>query len=247
MDPPKLPGHIAIIMDGNGRWAERRGLVRIEGHREGAHSVREVVRAARQIGIRHLTLFSFSSENWGRPPGEVDALMALLADYLVAEREEILDNQIRLTAIGELWRLPSAVRSRLDALCAESERHAGMTLCLALSFGGREEITHAVRALAEEVARGTLRPEDIDEEAIHAHLWSRALPPPDLLIRTSGEMRISNFYLWELAYTELYFTEVLWPDFRRPHLEAALEAYARRERRFGLTARQANPASENGR
>jgi undecaprenyl diphosphate synthase len=234
MDPVKLPLHIAIIMDGNGRWAEQKGALRVEGHRQGAIAVRETVRAARQIGIRYLTLFAFSTENWGRPEPEVQALMALLEDYLLREREEILENQIRLTAIGELWRIPAGVRDRLASLMEESKNNTGMTLCLALSFGGQEELTHAMRAIAEEVARGELSPKDIDELVIQKRLWSHALPAPDLIIRTSGEMRISNFFLWELAYTELYFTEVLWPDFGRDQLVAAIEAFGRRQRRFGV-------------
>jgi undecaprenyl diphosphate synthase len=238
MDPSKLPKHVAIIMDGNGRWAERRGLTRLEGHRQGAKSVREVVTAAREIGIRCLTLFAFSTENWGRPPGEVQALMALLEDYLRREREEILGNGIRLVAVGELWRLPPRVRTALDDLVHASRDNEGMTLCLALSFGGREEIAQAARAVAEDVRRGALAAEDVDEAAVRARLWTRDLPDPDLLIRTSGEMRISNFFLWQMAYTELYFTATLWPDFGRADLVAALEEYQQRERRFGLLPQQ---------
>jgi undecaprenyl diphosphate synthase len=242
MNPAKIPEHIAIIMDGNGRWAERRGLSRLDGHRQGAIAVREVVRACREIGVRYLTLFAFSTENWGRPVAEVHALMALLEDYLLRERDEILGNQIRLTAIGELWRIPESVRGRLATLMDESKDNRGMTLCLALSYGGQEELVDAMRALAREVARGRLAPDEIDARAIQERLWSHALPDPDLIIRTSGEMRISNFFLWELAYTELYFTDVPWPDFGRAELLAAIEDFGRRERRFGLLgeARRAN-------
>jgi undecaprenyl diphosphate synthase len=200
--------------------------------------VREVVTAAREIGIPYLTLFAFSSENWGRPPVEVQALMALLEDYLRREREEILGNQIRLLAIGELWRLPARVRAVLDDLLRASRDNQGMTLCLALSFGGREEICEAARALARDALRGVISPDDVDESTVRDRLWSRDLPDPDLLIRTSGEMRISNFLLWHLAYTELYFTETLWPDFGRSDIVAALEEYEQRERRFGVLPKQ---------
>ena len=234
MDLSRLPAHIAIIMDGNGRWAEQRGLSRFEGHREGAVAVRRTVTAARELGVRNLTLFSFSTENWGRPPLEVQALMALLEEYLVRERDEIMDNQIRLTAIGQLGRLPARVLGVLNALMEDSAENRGMTLCLALSFGGREEIVQAVRGLASAVARGELQPDEIDDASISTRLWSRQLPEPELLIRTSGEMRLSNFFLWESAYTELYFTDLPWPDFDRAALTLAIEDFQQRERRFGL-------------
>jgi undecaprenyl diphosphate synthase len=233
-----LPGHVAIIMDGNGRWAELRGLPRIAGHREGAESVRDIVRASRQIGISALTLYAFSSQNWARPWQEVKALMELLRDYLVGERDEIMENGIRLAAIGELGRLPAMVRGPLDALCAESAGNREMVLTLALSYGGRESIVAAAAAAAQRVARGELAPEALDEDCLQAHLPTAGLPPLDLLIRTSGERRISNFLLWEAAYSEFYFTEALWPDFRRGDLYAALDDYLRRERRFGLTSGQ---------
>jgi undecaprenyl diphosphate synthase len=229
-----LPRHVAIIMDGNGRWAQQRMLPRIEGHRRGADSVRDVVRASRQIGIEALTLYAFSSQNWQRPPDEVKALMELLRDYLVDERDEIMDNGIRLTSIGQIGRLPSFVRDPLDALTAESAANRGMTLCLALSYGGREAIVDAARA----AMLAGIPPEKLDEKGMAAFFPTRSLPPLDLLIRTSGEQRVSNFLLWECAYAELFFTPVLWPDFRRDHLFEALEAYGARERRFGMTSDQ---------
>jgi undecaprenyl diphosphate synthase len=228
-----LPRHVGIIMDGNGRWAQQRGLDRIEGHRVGAESVRDITRAARQVGLEALTLYAFSSQNWARPAEEVGALMALLRDYLEGERDEIMDNQIRLDAIGDVERLPPMVKTPLDALRAESANNRGMTLTLALSYGGRESIARAVRALALDVARGVLDPASIDVESVGRYLPTDRLPPLDLLIRTSGEQRISNFMLWELAYAELVFVDTLWPDFGEEQLREALEAYAGRRRRFG--------------
>jgi undecaprenyl diphosphate synthase len=236
--PAGLPRHIAIIMDGNGRWASARGEPRIAGHREGAKSVRETVRAARELGIQALTLFAFSEQNWDRPPDEVDALMELLYRYVLEERAEIMDNQIRLTAIGALDRLPSFVRQPLFELCAESKQNRGMTLCLALSYGGREDIVNAARALAEEIRGGRIDPDEINEVVLESRLSTAELPPLDLLIRTSGEYRISNFLLWQAAYAELYFTPRMWPEFRRPHLLEAIEAFRGRERRFGRTSAQ---------
>ena len=224
-------------MDGNGRWARGRSLPRIEGHRKGAESVRDVVRAAREIGLECLTLYAFSSQNWSRPPDEVKALMELLRDYVIEERAEIMDNDIRLLAIGNVDRLPSFVRDPLDALIADSAGNKSMILCLALSYGGRESIVEAARSL---IRAGT--PADqLDEKAFGGALPTRDFPPLDLLIRTSGEQRISNFLLWEAAYAELYFTDTLWPDFRRGELYAALDAFAARERRFGLTSDQVKP------
>ncbi len=236
----RLPRHVAIIMDGNGRWAESRGLPRAEGHRAGAESVRDIVRAARQIGIEALTLYAFSSQNWNRPVDEVQALMHLLRDYLIEERPEIMDNDIRLRAIGATASLPPEVREPLESLIADSVGNKTMSLTLALSYGGRESIVEAARRL---VAAGTPA-RDISEQIFDAQLPTHELPELDLLIRTSGEHRISNFLLWEAAYAELYFDPTLWPDYRRPRLYAALEDYARRERRFGLTGAQvADPAA----
>ncbi len=236
--PTSLPRHVGIIMDGNGRWAQLRGQPRIEGHRVGADSVRDVTRAARQVGLEALTLYAFSSQNWARPADEVAALMQLLRDYLVDERPEIMDNQIRLHAIGDLDRLPAPVRQPLDALCRDSAGHTGMTLTLALSYGGRESLARAARTLAARVVAGELAIDAIDVDALGQALPTGGLPPLDLLIRTSGEQRISNFMLWELAYAELVFVDVLWPDFRRNDLFRCLDAYAGRERRFGLTSAQ---------
>jgi undecaprenyl diphosphate synthase len=230
----RLPRHVAIIMDGNGRWAEKRGQPRLAGHREGAQSVRDVVRAARQIGLEAITLYAFSAQNWARPADEVTGLMELLRDYLVDERPEIMDNGIRLRAIGDIDRLPAMVRQPLDALMSDSAGHRDMQLTLALSYGGRESIVAAARrAIAVGGAPGAL-----DEAAFNALMPTAELPPLDLVVRTSGEQRISNFLLWEAAYAELYFTDVLWPDFRRAELYAALEAYAARQRRYGLTGAQ---------
>jgi undecaprenyl diphosphate synthase len=225
-------------MDGNGRWAQRRGLPRIEGHRQGAIAVREVVRAAREVGVRALTLYAFSSQNWNRPPEEVGALMQLLRDYVVEERSELMDNAIRLIAIGDVEKLPDFVREPLEALMRDSAGNRAMTLCLALSYGGREAIVSTTRALAELAARGVLKPEDITEDAFSAALQTGGLPQLDLMIRTSGEERLSNFLLWESAYAELYFTQTHWPDFGREELLRALESYRGRERRFGRTREQ---------
>src|SRR5690349_8029113 len=211
LDPSQLPRHVAIIMDGNGRWAKLRGQPRIDGHREGAVSVRDVVRASRQLGLAALTLYAFSSQNWQRPVDEVRQLMELLRDYLVEERPEIMDNDIRLTTIGDIERLPRMVREPLDALMRDSAGNKSMMLCLALSYGGREVIVEAARA----AMRAGTRPEALTEQEFAKLLPTRELPPLDFMIRTSGEQRISNFLLWEAAYAELYFTPVLWPDFRR--------------------------------
>jgi len=225
-------------MDGNGRWARQRGLPRVEGHREGAESVRSVVRAARSLGVSALTLFAFSEQNWDRPPDEVDALMELLYRYVLEERDEIMGNDIRLMAVGDLERLPRFVRQALSVLIDVSAQNRAMVLCLALSYGGREDITAAVRRLAEEVAAGKLAPDDVDEAALDQRLSTAGMPPVDLMIRTSGEQRISNFLLWQVAYAELMFTETMWPDFRKPELHQAIVTYQQRERRFGLISEQ---------
>lgn len=234
----RLPQHLAIIMDGNGRWAEQRRLPRIAGHRKGVETVQQVVRACRERGIRHLTLYAFSSENWGRPDEEVGALMGLLGVYLRRELKTLLREGIRLRVIGETSRLPAEVQEVLrDAVTRTADRSA-MTLTLALSYGSRDELLRAVRQIGSDVAAGRLAPEEIDEEAFTRRLDTADLPDPDLLIRTSGEMRISNFLLWQIAYTELFFSDAFWPDFNEPELQRALDEYARRERRFGLTGTQ---------
>jgi undecaprenyl diphosphate synthase len=237
-EPRRLPRHVGIIMDGNGRWAERRGLPRLEGHRLGADSVRDVTRAARELGVEALTLYAFSSQNWQRPAEEVAGLMELLREYLIGERTEILDNAIRLDAIGDVERLPPTVKVPLDELRAVSAANRGMTLTLALSYGGRESIARAVREAVRDAAAGALTPDQVDVERFASYLPTSRLPPVDLLIRSSGEQRISNFMLWEIAYAELVFVDVLWPEFRREHLHACLDEYAARERRFGLTSGQ---------
>jgi undecaprenyl diphosphate synthase len=236
-----LPGHVGIIMDGNGRWAQLRGQPRAAGHREGAAAVRRVVRAARRLGLRALTLYAFSEQNWSRPEEEVDALMMLLRDFLLNERDEILDNGIRLNAVGNLGRLPALVRAVLDPLRRDTESNGQMTLTLALSYGGREEIAHAARELARAVAAGRIRPDDVTPDALRAQMPSLSVGDPDLVIRTGGEHRISNFLLYGLAYAELYFADVLWPDFAETDLYAAVGCYQGRERRFGLTTEQLAP------
>jgi len=229
-----LPRHLAIIMDGNGRWAQARGLDRVAGHREGAQSVREIVRASRALGIEVLTLYSFSTENWKRPGAEVRALMSLLKQYLLSERQEMLDTGIRLRLIGQMDRLPGPVLAVAREVCRVSETgRTVMDLNLAVSYGGRAEIVQAVRSIAESVRRGELPVAAIDEAVIAARLQTAGQPDPDLLIRTSGELRLSNFLLWQVAYSEIYVTDTLWPDFRKPQLLEALQGYQRRERRFG--------------
>ncbi len=225
-------------MDGNGRWAQSRGKPRLEGHRVGADSVRDITRASREIGIEALTLYAFSSQNWLRPIDEVTGLMQLLREFLIDERSEILDNQIRLEAIGDIEKLPPFVTEPLHELRAASANNTKMVLTLALSYGGRESIARAVRELGRDVAAGKLAAETIDVDTFDRYLPTHGLPPVDLLIRTSGEQRISNFLLWEIAYAELMFIDVQWPEFRREHLRTCLDQYAARERRFGLTSAQ---------
>jgi undecaprenyl diphosphate synthase len=228
-----LPRHVAIIMDGNGRWAKQRGLPRIEGHRQGAESARTVIRTAGEFGIKYLTLYAFSLENWNRPKAEVDALMKYLVHYLKTETPELNKNNVRLEVIGHIYRLPEAVQEHLRRSQATLAKNNGLTLIMALSYGGRTEIVDAVRAIAEKVQHGKLDPADINDQVVSQHLYTRNWPDPDLLVRTSGEMRVSNFLLWQIAYAELYVTPVLWPEFRRQHLYAAIVDFQRRERRFG--------------
>ena len=233
-----LPRHVAIIMDGNGRWAERRGLDRIEGHRAGIESVRAVVRAAHELGVGQLTLYAFSTENWNRPKSEVDALMALLEHYLDAELEELDRNGIRLRAMGRLERLPASVRAKLDEAVCRTRENGEMVVLFALSYGGRSEIADAARRIAREAEQGKLDPEQIDEKVFAAYLYAPDMPEPDLLIRTGGESRVSNFLLWQIAYSEIHVTDVMWPDFRKGDLVEAILAYQTRERRYGLTSAQ---------
>jgi undecaprenyl diphosphate synthase len=240
LDPARLPRHLAVIMDGNGRWAVARALSRIRGHQRGLEAAKEVIRTARELGIRVLTLFAFSSENWRRPAEEVGALMDLLKVHLREQLRELVQNNIRLTAIGRLGDLPPDVREILEETVEATRNNDGMVLNVALSYGGRGEIVQAVRRLVADLADGGRigDPGAITEEMLSAYLDTAGLPDPDLLIRTSGEFRLSNFLLWQLAYTELYVTPTLWPDFRRPDLIAALLDYQRRERRFGQTSQQ---------
>ncbi|UKL14384.1 isoprenyl transferase [Dissulfurimicrobium hydrothermale] len=237
-DLTKLPGHVAIIMDGNGRWARLRGLPRVMGHKEGVKAVRSVVRQARELGISVLTLYAFSSENWGRPRDEVNALMDLLYNYLESELDELLGNKIALKAIGEIEKLPDRVRKYLEETIKKTSVNKEMILNLALSYGGRAEIVRAAKVLAERCLRGEICPEDIDEGSFAGCLYTAGLPDPDLIIRTSGEERLSNFLLYQAAYAEIYITPTLWPDFGRDDFMAALYEYQKRERRFGLTAEQ---------
>jgi undecaprenyl diphosphate synthase len=228
-----LPQHVAVIMDGNGRWAKSRHLPRIEGHRRGADSAREIIRTAGEVGIKYLTLYAFSAENWNRPKDEVDALMKYLVHYLKTETKDLDKNNVRLEVIGQIYRLPENVQEHLLKSIATLSKNNGLTLVMALSYGSRIEIVEAVRAITEKVKRGQLETADISEKIISDHLWTRNIPDPDLLIRTSGEMRVSNFLLWQISYAELVITPTFWPDFKKPQFFAALEEYARRHRRFG--------------
>jgi undecaprenyl diphosphate synthase len=233
LDPAKLPAHVAVIMDGNGRWAKKRMLNRVKGHEKGADTVRMVVRASRELGISVLTLYAFSTENWQRPETEINALMALLKRFLKSEKQEMLENNIRLNAIGETERLPDSVSTLLREIMQASQNNTGMMLNLALSYGARPEIVRMVRQLSAEAAAGKIKPEAIDEQMVSNHLYTRNIPDPDLLIRTSGEMRISNFLLWQIAYSEIYVTDTLWPDFNREEYMEILKDYQGRERRYG--------------
>ena len=234
VDVSRLPQHVAIIMDGNGRWAQARDKPRTAGHERGADAVRATMRAARRLGIPALTLYAFSEQNWDRPQTEINALVDLLCECLLSERDELVDNEIRLSAIGRLHKLPQHAQSRLHALTSETASYKGMTLTLALSYGGREELIDAARSLASKARDGELDPSDIDEAAVSRLLPSMDVGPVDLLIRTGGEQRISNFLLWGSAYAELYFSDELWPDFDANSLYCAIRAYQGRERRFGL-------------
>ncbi|HRY68383.1 MAG TPA: isoprenyl transferase [Phycisphaerae bacterium] len=231
--PDQLPRHIAIIMDGNGRWANLRNRPRIHGHIEGAANVREIITHCARLKLDALTLYSFSAENWKRPRREVDALMNLYVEYLIKEREEIMDNDVRLIQIGRRDRLPEAVLRELDVTQNMSRNNRGLKLCLAINYGSRDEIVDAVRAIVADAQAGRLDPAEIDEACISSHLYTAGVPDPDLLVRTAGEMRVSNFLLWQISYAELYVTDVLWPDFGKDELNDAIRAYAARDRRFG--------------
>ena len=229
----KLPRHVAIIMDGNGRWAQSRGMPRIEGHRRGAKSVRQVVEIAAELGLEQLTLYCLSSENWKRPAAELTFLMFLLEKYLIEERKEIMRQKLQFSVIGRSDDLPKNILREIDKTIKLTAEHTGMRLCLALNYGARGEMIDAVQNIAKQVKQGTLEPEQIDEDLFSAHLYTAGMPDPDLLIRTSGEMRISNFLLWQISYSELWITEKHWPEFGKQDFEAALKDYASRNRRFG--------------
>jgi len=227
------PLHVAVIMDGNGRWAQARGLPRIKGHEEGAESVRCIVRACREAGVKYLTLYAFSVENWMRPRAEIEALMELLLRFLRRNERELHENRVRLRIIGRTDDLPARVQSELARVIQVTAAYTEGNLVLALSYGGRTEIAHAARRIARLARAGELDPEAVDEKTVAAHLYAPDIPDPDLLIRTSGEMRVSNFLLWQISYAEIYVTPVLWPDFREAEFKQALAEYARRDRRFG--------------
>lgn len=238
LEKDRLPRHVAVIMDGNGRWAQHRSLGRVEGHQRGKDAVEAVVETCREVGIAYVTLYAFSTENWQRPPTEVRALMALLQRYLRNELPQMMKRNVRLRAVGDLDRLPPKVCASLNEVIFATRNNTGLTVILALSYGAREEIVQAVRTLAAAVQRGELAPQDITEQHFARALWTADIPDPDFLIRTSGEFRLSNFLLWQVAYTELYVTDTLWPDFTRDEFLRALANYQSRERRFGRTAEQ---------
>jgi undecaprenyl diphosphate synthase len=236
--PDRVPSHIAIIMDGNGRWAKQKGMPRVLGHRSGVKSVREVTEAAAEVGVKYLTLYAFSTENWSRPPAEVTALMGLLVETIRGEIRDLNKNGVRLMAIGDLEALPKTSYKTLMEGIEQTKNNTRITLVLALNYSAKWEILRAARLLAEQAAQGTLQPQDIDEKTFESALSTRGIPDPELLIRTSGETRISNFLLWQIAYAELYFTPVFWPDFGQKELFEAILSYQRRERRFGKISEQ---------
>lgn len=241
IDFNNLPKHIAVIMDGNGRWAKKKGAMRIFGHRNAVQSVREVTEACGEVGIKYLTLYAFSTENWGRPKIEVDSLMELLVQTLRDEIGTLQKNDVRLLTIGDTNSLPKDCKDNLAWAIDQTKQNSGLTLIMALSYSGRSEITNAVKDIAKDIERGTLAVNAINEDLIKNYLQTASIPDPELLIRTSGEMRLSNFLLWQIAYTELYITPTLWPDFRKEHLYEAILSYQKRERRFGKTSEQLKP------
>lgn len=243
IDFTKLPKHIAIIMDGNGRWAKKKGAMRIFGHRNAVQAVREVTEASGELGIKYLTLYAFSTENWRRPKEEVEGLMELLVNTLRQEISTLMENQVKLITIGDTSHLPVNCQDNLKWAVNMTKENSGLVLILALSYSGRWEIVEAVKALGRDLERGTLKAESITEPVFEQYLPTAGIPDPELLIRTSGEMRVSNFLLWQIAYTELYITPTLWPDFRKEHLYEAIWSYQQRERRFGKTSEQLNPVN----
>lgn len=240
-DLTKIPKHIAIIMDGNGRWAKKKGAMRIFGHRHAIQAVKDAIEGADNLGVKYLTLFSFSTENWSRPQDEVKALMELLVKTIIDEISLMMKNNIRLISIGDVESLPKSAQEKLQEAKRQTENNTGLTVVLALSYSGQWELTQATKHIAQKISEGKLKPGEITQQTIADHLDTAGIPDPELMIRTSGEYRISNFLLWQLAYTELYFTPVLWPDFRTEHLYAAVEDYQKRERRFGKTGEQVKP------
>lgn len=247
IDLDKVPQHIAIIMDGNGRWAKSRGKSRVEGHKQGAEAMRDVLEGAVRLGVKHVTIYTFSLENWNRPDGEVSALMKLFMstfNEILTEIDKFRQNGVRVRAIGDTSQLPKAAQHLLKKVVHVTRKHDRLTLTFALSYSSRWEITEATKAIAEKVQKGDLTVEDITEDVFSAHLCTAGTPDPELLIRTSGELRISNYLLWQLAYAELYFTSTMWPDFRKEDLYEAVHAFQRRERRFGLTSEQLHGHSE---
>lgn len=238
IDSEKLPNHIAIIMDGNGRWAKEKGKLRVFGHQHGVESVRQVVEAAVEVGIPYLTLYAFSSENWNRPKLEVIALMEILVSAINKETKTLMKNGVRLQAIGELEQLPPAILKKLKEAIKETEDNTACTLVLALSYSAKHEILEATKQISEKIKEGVLKLEDINEEIFSNHLYTKEIPDPELMIRTSGEIRISNFLLWQLAYAELYFTDKMWPDFNKEEFYKAILEFQKRERRFGKTSEQ---------
>ncbi|MBD0833024.1 isoprenyl transferase [Aestuariibaculum sediminum] len=238
IQPNKLPNHIAIIMDGNGRWAKQKGMIRAFGHENGTKAVKQVVEGCAELGVKNLTLYAFSTENWNRPKLEVDTLMKLLVNSLKKEIKTLQDNNIKLSAIGCLNNLPKKVHTELQEVIELTKTNSRLNLTLALSYGSREELLNTVKEISIKVKNNIISPDKIDESIINEHLYTRGLPDVDLLIRTSGEQRISNFLLWQIAYAELYFTDVLWPDFAKKHLYEAIIEYQKRERRFGKTSEQ---------
>jgi undecaprenyl diphosphate synthase len=239
-----IPGHIAIIMDGNGRWAKKKNLPRVAGHNEGVNAVRDIVETSAQMGVKYLTLYTFSTENWRRPKDEVSMLMRLLLTSLKDERDRLNKNNVRLRVIGDIASLPTSVQNELIDAMELMKHNTGLTLVLALSYSGRWDIMQAVKRIAEDVKQGTLDAEAVDEKTMSRYLSTHDIPDPDLLVRTSGEMRLSNFLLWELAYTEIYITDLNWPDFRRTALYSAIAAYQSRERRFGMVSEQLPSAAK---
>jgi undecaprenyl diphosphate synthase len=243
LDPKRLPRHVAIIMDGNGRWAKQKLRNRVFGHEEGANSVREIVRCCSDLGIPYLTLYAFSKENWQRPATEVKALWSLLRRFLKTELRVLLDKKIRLCHLGDIEGIPDDVLHELSSAVTQTAHFTSLTVSLAMNYGGRQEIVRAARLFAADILAGRLQPEGLSEELFSQYLFTAELPAPDLVIRTGGEYRVSNFLLWQLAYAELYITKVLWPDFREPNFMEALNEYQRRERRFGKTSEQTHPGS----